>query len=188
MATNSKNKPLSFCRVYAKALFEIAEEKNILDKVQQDLEAFLETLTVEPALPLAFANTAFSNSAKTELSKKLAEKLSLSKEVIRFIELLIQKNRINFFSEICRAFSEIKDVRQNILRGTVTTVGKLDETTKQDLAQAFAKRFNKKVILEQKENKAILGGLVVELNGLVFDGSLKTTLNNLKENLERQSV
>ena len=54
--------------------------------------------------------------------------------------------------------------------------------------QAFAKKFNKNIVLDSVIDKEILGGLVVQIQGLTFDGSLKNAIRRLKETLERQSV
>ena len=70
----------------------------------------------------------------------------------------------------------------------MTTVEPLTQNEFHELESAFSKKFGKQVHLEQVIDLLVLGGLIVQIKGLNFDGSLQTALHSLKENLERRAI
>lgn len=181
-------KPEPVAKLYAKALFELAVENKDLDRVKQDLTALNEMFQESPRLYEALSMVMFSDVEREKIADEVAEKSQLHPLLQRFLKLLVQRNRVPQLPAICASFREFVDTSNGTIRGTVTTVENLSQNEVAELSQAFAKKLNKKVILEPVVNKEILGGLVVNIQGLTFDGSLKTTLRRLQENLERQSI
>lgn len=181
-----KQEPVS--KLYAKALFELAQERNELPVVQDNLESFVSVLREQPQLRQALEGYLFSNKEREALVRELGQKLQLHPVVQRFVELLTQKSRVVVIEEVYTAFRDLVDESKGVLRGTVTTVEPLTEAENADLSKAFSQKFNKQVILEPVINKEILGGLVVQVEGKTFDGSLKTTIRRLRETLERQAL
>ena len=106
----------------------------------------------------------------------------------KFFKLLTAKNRVVVIDSIRDAFQLLSDQKKGIMRGTVSTVEALSSAEAAELAKAFTKKLGKQVVLESVTDKEILGGLVVNVQGRTFDGSLKTTIRRLKDTLERQSI
>lgn len=185
-ASGKKPEPVS--RLYAKALFELAQEKNELEAATQDLGGVVELLRESFMLRQTLESVIFSIEDREKIAAELGKKAGLNPLVQRFMLLLISKNRLPMIESIHASFRELMDESKNIARGTVTTVEPLNDAQKADLAAAFSKKFNKQVELDPLVDKEILGGLVVKVQGLTFDGSLRTTIRRLKENLERQSI
>lgn len=185
-ATVKKLEPVS--KLYARALFELALERNEIPAVQENLGEFVQLIRDNSELGRALSGYLFSSQDREALVRDVAQKIQLSPLVQRFVELLAVKNRISVVEEVYTAFRALVDQNQGIVRGTVTTVEPLSEAEAADLAKTFSKKFNKQVVLEPVINKEILGGLVVSLEGKTFDGSLKTTIRRLRETLERQAL
>lgn len=181
-----KQEPVS--KRYAKALYELAHERGEVKVILEDFAGFVEMLRTEPQLEQALSTYVFSTEDREKLMAELSQKMQLHPMVQRFLQLLSGKGRVRLVDQIYIAFRELVDKSNNLVRGTVMTVDALTEAETADLSKAFSRKFNKQVVLEPVIDKEILGGLVVKVEGMTFDGSLRTTIRRLKENLERQSL
>jgi F-type H+-transporting ATPase subunit delta len=191
MGTNASNKKTRIepvAKVYAAALFEQAKEQGVLDNLVQELVEMKKVFAESKDFLVVLASSAFSLEQRTLLVKEYCTKAGISSLGNRFLELLVQKRRIELFENIVDGFMDLLDDEKGIIRGTLTTVDAVSSAQKEDIAKAFSRKTGKQVILEQQIDKDILGGLIVSVKGITFDGSLRTTVNNLKETLERQSV
>ncbi len=188
MKSSGTNKREPVARLYAKALFELAREKNELDVVLRDLNSLVDIVRQSPELIQAVSAFMFPVDSRQKLALEVMQKAELSQSITRFVHLLIAKNRFQVIEQICEAFRALVDQSKNTVRGTLTTVDTLSEAETSEISQAFARKFNKQVVLEPVIDKSLLGGLVVQVQGLTFDGSLKTTIRRLRETLERQSI
>ncbi len=131
----------------------------------------------------ALTSRAFSLADRNRLAADVAAKLSLHPVINRLFSLLAGKERLGLISDISAGFGAFIDESRGVVRGTVTTVAALSETEREDLAKAFSKKLGKQVVLNQALDKTILGGLVVNVQGQTFDGSLKTSIRRIKESL-----
>jgi F-type H+-transporting ATPase subunit delta len=173
-------------RSYAAALYELSKERGDVAEVQAQLAALASAWSESKDLRGVFASARFSDAEKTGLIKALAEKFALSPLTARFLSLLAEKGRLSVLAEISSEFQARIDEAAGTLRGTVVTADVVPQEQVKDLERAFSQRFKKTVLLEPQTNNDLLGGLVVRIGDLSFDGSLRTSLENLKNKLERQ--
>lgn len=186
MARYSASSPIA--KVYAKALFLIATERKELESIQTELSEFARFISESGNLASILSSHALLLGERQKLAEQVVEKLGVHPVLKKLFEQLVVKGRIPILPAIAEAFGALVDESKNLVRGTVTTTDALTEAERNDLSKAFAKKFNKQVVLRQALDKSILGGLIVNIQGLTFDGSLKTSIRRLKETLERQSV
>lgn len=187
MSSNiNKIEPVS--KLYAKAVFELANEKNELDAVLVDFEKLIEAFEEQPQIMKALSAYMFSNEDREKLGLEILTKMQVHATVSRLVQLMITKNRLELLPSVYTALRNFADRAKGIVRGNVTVVEQLSEAEIADLSKAFGKKLNKQVLLEPSIDKDILGGLVVQIEGKTFDGSVRTALRRLKDNLERQSI
>lgn len=175
-------------KVYAQALFDLAQEQNKVDELLKSFSEFVEFLNSQEDLVETLASRTFTSEQREKLVLELAKKINLDGTLTKLLHVFTLKNRLSVLQDTLRAFQFRVDQSKGIVRGTVTTVEPLSDEQREDLAKHFSKKLNKHVELETRIDKEILGGLIVQVQGLTFDGSLKTTIRSLKENLERQSL
>ncbi|MBI3543902.1 MAG: ATP synthase F1 subunit delta [Deltaproteobacteria bacterium] len=186
-ATNSQ-KPEPVAKLYAKALYEFASERKELDAVVTEIGDLRDLMQDSADLRRVLTGFMFDVESRQKVAREVAEKASFGATVTNFIDLLISKNRLQLIDAVYGALRALVDQSKNVVRGTVTTVESLTESQTVDLSKALSKKLNKQVVLDSVIEKDIIGGLIVNVQGLTFDGSLKTTLRRLRENLERQSI
>jgi len=173
----------SIARRYAKALLEIGIQQQTYDALGKELDRAADTLRASPELRNALENPVFSLEKRKLIMDELVRRLGVSKTVRNFIMLLLDKGRIAALPDIARAHRTLVDEHAGRVRATVTSARPLDPMLETRLKTALEKSSGKVVIFEKREDPAILGGLVTQLGDTVYDGSVRTQLQQLREEL-----
>jgi len=173
----------SIARRYAKALIEIGIQQQTFDALGKEVERAADTLRASPELRNALENPVFSLEKRKLIMDELSRRLALSKTVRNFIMLLLDKGRIASLPDIARAHRALVDEHAGRVRATVTSARPLDPMLETRLKTALEKSSGKTVIFEKREDPAILGGLVTQVGDTVYDGSVRTQLQSLREEL-----
>jgi F-type H+-transporting ATPase subunit delta len=101
---------------------------------------------------------------------------------INFFRLLKKKNRLNLLPSIASYFQEILDDNSNVVRGEVIAAVPIDNDLS-DIENSLSKKLNKKVILSSTIDENIIAGIKIRIGDRLFDGTVKSKLNKLKEDL-----
>lgn len=173
----------SLARRYAKALLEIGVQQQTYDALGKELERVAETLRTSPELRTALENPIFPIEKRRLVLDELVRRLGVSHTVRNFVMLLLDKGRINALPDIARAHRTLVDEHAGRVRATVTSARPLDPMLETRLKSALEKSSGKIVILEKREDPMIMGGLVTQLGDTVYDGSVRTQLQQLREEL-----
>lgn len=173
----------SLSRRYAKALLEIGIQQQTYDALGKELDRMADTFARSPELKTVLENPVFPLEKRRLVLDELARRLALSKVVRNFVMLLLDKGRIGSLPDIARAHRALVDEHANRARATVTSARPLDPALEQRLKSALEKQSGKTIILEKKEDPSLLGGVVTQLGDLVFDGSVRTQLADMREQL-----
>jgi F-type H+-transporting ATPase subunit delta len=171
---------------YARALFDVvvAESPAALDAAQSDLQSFADLFARNEALAAVAANPAIPVAKKTALAKALVDRAgAVTPAVGKLIVLLGSRDRLVMLPEIVRAFrSRVMD-HQKIIRGDVTTATPLPAEKLKALEAGLQRATGRTVLLESRVDPSIIGGVVTRLGSTVFDGSVTTQLEKMKQAL-----
>jgi F-type H+-transporting ATPase subunit delta len=173
----------SLARRYAKALLEIGIKQQTYDALGKELDRVADTFAKSPELKQALENPVFPLEKRRLVLDELARRLALSKVVRNFVMLILDKGRIGNLPDIARAHHALVDDHANRVRATVTSARPLDPALEQRLKSALEQQSGKTVILEKKEDPSILGGVITQIGDLVYDGSVRTQLAEMREQL-----
>ena len=173
----------SIARRYAKALLEIGIQQQTYDALGKELDRLADTFAKSPELKMALENPVFPLEKRRHVLDELARRLALSKVVRNFVMLLLDKGRIGSLPDIARAHRALVDEHAGRVRAVLTSARPVDPALEARLKNALEKQSGKTVILEKREDPAILGGLITQLGDLVFDGSVRTQLAQMREEL-----
>jgi len=169
----------SFAKPYARALFELA-----VDNVQRGLWMHrlqvLERVFEDPQV-----GAAVSRKAPLEAVQWLVSILGegLEKESYALLAILLENRRLSLLKDIRIAFADLTVERHGLGVLYVTTAVALDDQQRAEALAAFEKVFRQKLIPHYRVDSLVRGGMVGQVNDLVFDGSLKGSLEKLRENL-----
>jgi F-type H+-transporting ATPase subunit delta len=166
-------------RRYAKALFELAQARHMLDKVRGELHNFAAAMEENKAFGDFFRSPENSRAAKRAAVEKAFQD-RYSNVFFNFLLLVVQKGRHNAVGEIVQAFDALYDHFARRTQALAITAVPMDDKLSDDLKARLSKSLNKQVDLENKVDPSILGGIVLNIDGKVLDGSVKQQLERLR--------
>ena len=165
---------------YATALFELALEEEALDQVALDLNRFGEALDAFEHIKRLVKSPTFSSEDQGRALAAILDTLDIEGLTKNFL-LLVAKNRRLFATpDMLRAFGAMLARHRGEVGATVTAASKLTESQVTALKQALKAALGKDIMLEEKVDAGLLGGLVVKVGSRMVDSSLRTKLNSLK--------
>ena len=178
-------KQIILAKRYAKAIFSLGKE-------QEKVEAYAETLNgiadlfkdAKLGVEDALTNPLYPLEARQKVMAKVAEAAKADNVMTSFLNLLIEKKRVDVLPEIATAIQEMVDLEENISHGSVTSAIELDSGLLEKIQATLEKITGNKVILETQVDPSIIGGVVATVGDLVLDGSIRTQLNGLKESIK----
>lgn len=172
-------------RSYAKALFELAKERGQRDTVLRELGTMVELLTADASLQQFLARPGVSAAAKRAVAEEIARRLGVGTLTRDFLALAADHGRGDQLPDIAEAYRDLVDADAGRIRARVRSAVPLTEQERTALAERLGAAVGKTVVLEERVDIGLLGGLVAEVGGLVADGSLDGQLASIRDRLER---
>jgi F-type H+-transporting ATPase subunit delta len=172
---------------YAKALFDVAlQEKADLVKVGNDLAEITEILQEHTELLRAAERAGVPDSARKALIEQIADKVGVTAQVKKLLVFLTQGRKLVLVPDLAEAYRERLLAHQNIVRADVTSAVPLSADKTKALEDSLSKVTGKKVELQVRVDPELLGGVVARIGSTVYDGSVKTQLQRLRQELVEQ--
>lgn len=175
----------TIARRYAKALVQLGTEEGAVDRFSSELAALCSTMGENPDLASILANPAYGIEAKKEILKDIVTAMALSGTMANFVQLLLDRNRLQFLPQIAESYGAFADELSGIVRPTLTSGLPLDDSQVDAIRQALATRTGKKVELTVQVDPTLIGGVVTQIGDMIYDGSVKTQLNRIEDILQK---
>jgi len=169
---------------YAAALADAALDEGNPERVRGDLAAFVSAFDESPELRNVLETPAVSPELKRKVVDELAKRMNLVPAVRNFVFLLIDHNRTDMVREIRQAFHEALNERLGIADAEVTSARELSADERRELTEALERRTGKKIEARFQQDASLLGGAVVRVGSVVYDGSVREQLARLRVQLE----
>ncbi|MFQ5649539.1 MAG: ATP synthase F1 subunit delta [bacterium] len=169
-------------RRYAHALFELAVERGILESISNEVVSFENTLQSNRGFRLFLYSQGISKKEKrAKIEEALQDKVS--NVFVNFLHVLLEKNRERVFPTIATEFRLLLDNHHKRTRASTITAVRLEKKTLAKLKSILDKAFDKDVQIDNHIDESILGGIVVNVDGRLLDGSLRSQLRRLESQL-----
>lgn len=164
---------------YGKALFELAEEKKQRQAVLNELQEVKKILLQQPELITVLVSEQISYQDKEKVLKVLTDSASFL--VANLLQMLFEYHRIEDLSAVIDQYTRLNDQYEKTVRAQVVTAVALDDVQKEKLTASFAGLVGaKKIVLEEKIDPQIIGGVILKSNNRIYDGSLRLRLEQIK--------
>lgn len=177
---------LIVARKYARALLAIGIQEGNYEALGEDLGKMAELLKENRELRGVLASPFYPLDSRKAITKTVVESLGLSKPVVDFIDLLIDRERIDHFPGITKAYETLCDEVAKRLRATLVTAAKIPPELVNEIKGQLESTTGKEVLLSVEEDPSLIGGVLTKIGNTVYDGSLKTQLSKVKENLYKE--
>lgn len=178
---------LIVARRYARALHEDAAAKNAVKDVDADIAMIQESLAGSPELRRFFADPMISSDKKGVVIDALFEK-RVHAATLNFMHLLTDKRRENIFTDILNAYSDLRNEQLGIIEARVRVALPLNAKDEQKIKESIEKMTGKQVHLKTDMDPSILGGIIIRVGDMVYDGSVHHQLETLKDRLALSSL
>jgi F-type H+-transporting ATPase subunit delta len=175
----------SIARRYAKALFGLAVESKRVEAWAKSLDALRAAVLGAPDLRDVLSNPVYSKEQRRAVVEKLAAALALDAEPANLLFLLGDRNRLGHLAGVVETFRELADRHLGRARAKVTSAVELDDASAQAIADELSRKHGAQILLDRAVDPAILGGVIAQVGSLVYDGSVRTQLEDLRAQLKR---
>ncbi len=171
-------------RRYAKAIFALAREEHGEENFAGELDRFVEAYNTSP-LNTVLTNPAFGVQTRKNVAVEVAQALDLSPLVVRFLAFLTERDRLAYLPSIALHYHRLLDESKGRVEARVISPSPLGDGMMENVNRVLKGICGKEVILKEETRPDLIGGLLIELEGKVYDGSILTQLERMKESIER---
>jgi F-type H+-transporting ATPase subunit delta len=175
----------SVARRYAKALFSLAVETGRVEPWSESLQSLKDAVEGSPDLRDVLSNPVYSREQRRAIVEQLAGALRLESEPASLLFLLGDRNRLPYLGAIVDTFRALADEHLGRVRAKVTSAIPLDASAAQAIADRLSQATKATVLLDREVDPALLGGVVAQVGSLVYDGSVRTQLEDLRRQLKQ---
>jgi F-type H+-transporting ATPase subunit delta len=171
---------------YAKALFDVAlAEKADLAQIDKDLSEVTELFRENTEIAAA-SNRGLTDAVRKSLIEAVAKAMNLTPPVTKLLVLLAQDRKLSYLPDLAAAYRERLLAHQNVVRAEVTSAAPLSAEKTRALEESLSKVTGKKVELSVSVDPELLGGVVATIGSTVYDGSVRTQLAQMRQELVKQ--
>ena len=150
------------------------------------LDSFLQVVDQGPKIERALVLPLLEIGKRKELLSDIIKALSMDSAPSALLVLLIERNRMNYLPSICDAYAEMVNDKEGLVRGVGYSAYPLSDGAKTRIEEALGARLSKRVQLEMREDKSLIGGIKVIVGGLRIDGSVRRQLELLNESMMKE--
>jgi F-type H+-transporting ATPase subunit delta len=168
---------------YASALADIAFEQGAVDAVMKELKDFHALYASSAELRNFFSSPAVTREAKHRVIERLVGRTGASKTVRNFLFVIVDHQRTGSLPEMVAAVQEVMRQRQGIVEAEVSSAIELNAAQKAELGTTLERLTGRRVEARFSLEPSLLGGAVVRVGDTIYDGSLRTRLNELRARL-----
>jgi F-type H+-transporting ATPase subunit delta len=168
---------------YARALFSLAREEDEVASIRQELDDMARLLAANPDLRRRLFQPLHPVHERREVLKSICEQGQGSQMIRNFFAFLIDQRRLVAFDAIHDEFNRLADEAAGRVRAEVRSANPLRDEQRVRLVAALAQRTGKEIELTVHVDPSLIGGAIATVGGLVFDGSLRTQLMQLRSTL-----
>jgi F-type H+-transporting ATPase subunit delta len=169
--------------VYARALFQAAQDHDVVDRIHEELVQVDDALREDNDLQLFFFSPYFTSDEKKEAVGRVLE--GADERLVNFLQLLAERHRMPLLSPVRRQFETMWAEENRLLPVSVTSAVELDESLVEDIGRRIQDQTGRRVELSANVDPEVLGGLVVRVGNMVLDASVRNRLEQLRKQVAK---
>jgi len=175
----------SLARRYAKAVMEIGTSGNNLEQMSANLKSLAAAMKESVELQSALTNPAIRRADRRKVIDALLTRIGAALNTRNLVYLLLDGERLSALPDITREVVAMIEAQGGRVTAEVTSARPLDPTQLSQITAALEKLSGKKVDVTRREDPALLGGVVAKVGDTVYDGSLRTQLRTIRDELTK---
>lgn len=176
---------MSVANSYARALLEAAKDANtsseVIDQMESHMDSLVSLIDQSREMRVALIAPVTTLKEKISLVQELATSLKWPSLFREFIVLLLKKKRLVLIKDIRDAFGSVKLTQEGGVSGRLVAAEPIGDADVATLVKAFSQKLGKKVAFRVSTDSSLLAGIKVTVNGVTYDGSLRSQLQKLRD-------
>lgn len=173
---------------YAKAMSESVHDDDEYRVIKEQLEMVSELLAADATFKSGMETLLLSKKQKLELLDSISDRLNLNSKTSNFLNYLVEENRMMFLDQIIDCLEEFWFLKQGIEKFLVFSAILLDDRQQKELVRQLEQSFKKKVIIENRLDPTVIGGIKIQRGSTYYDFSIEGNLKKLREMLTEVSI
>ncbi|HEY0190281.1 MAG TPA: ATP synthase F1 subunit delta [Kofleriaceae bacterium] len=175
----------SLARRYARAVLQIGTANGNLDTIGADLRSLAKAMHESQELVTVLTNPAIRRADRRRVIDALLQRIGAVPHSKNLVYLLLDGERLSSLEAISREVDAMIEARSGRVSAEVTSAKPLSPDQLSQITVALEKLSGKKVAVTQREDASLLGGVVAKVGDRVYDGSLRTQLRTLRDELTK---
>lgn len=172
---------------YARALYEVANEKQAIDTTEVELNQITDIIKQSDELNMLLTHPKVTAAEKKGILNELFAG-KVSETTLSFLNLLLERGREDELNDIAKQFTELSNEARGFADATVITAKPLTEAELEKVAEQFGQKVNKKLRVATKIDPSIIGGIIVRIGDRLYDGSIKGKLARFTQQIKQAQV
>ena len=168
---------------YSQALFDLAKEKDMLQKTEEDVLFVKGLMDEHPELYRYLQLPDVSTERKKTAMEHILEG-SVSRPMAGLMQLLIQKSRIQYLSEILEGYQKLLREEKQQIQVRITSAAELSAEELSKIVKTLEQSLHKEILAETIVDTTLIGGLIVHVGDKVYDNSIRSSLERLSRHLK----
>ncbi len=173
----------TIARRYATALADAVVKSGEIETVRNELNVWAQLMAGSSDLQSAFRNPSITHANKEKVLEGLLAKTKPSRTTSNFLRILVRNGRLTELRAINERFAVVLEERSGNVAAEVTSARELAEAQRNELKANLERITGKHVKLNFRTDPDLIGGVITRIGSTIYDGSVKTQLENLKEEL-----
>jgi len=166
---------------YSRALFEVSQDSDDLDKVENDIKNFKLIYDKNSELRNFIKDPSQIINEQNKLVNLISDKLKLSKNVQKFLLLLIEKRRIFFVNKIIESFLRLCSQKRGEIKASLISSKELSQTELNDISTDLSKSMGSTLKFDYKVDEELIGGFKLQLGSIMIDTSIRNKLKKYEQ-------
>ncbi|MCB9560371.1 MAG: ATP synthase F1 subunit delta [Kofleriaceae bacterium] len=175
----------SLARRYARALLAIGADAKNADRLGGDVRNFAKALAASPELVTTLSNPAFPRADRKKIIDALATRFAVQPTSRNFLFVLLDHERFAHVPAISRELDRMLEAQAGRVEAEVVSATPLSPAQVTQITTVLEQLSGKKVTVVKREDPALLGGVVAKVGDLVYDGSLRSQLRALRDDMAK---
>ena len=168
---------------YSLALYELAEESKSLAQIETNSSIFLDLIASNENFNNFIKDPTINNETKLNIIKKISVISKLDHLFLNFLNFLITKRRFFFVEQILKNFREICSEKKGELKAEIKSAKKLSQEEINKITEELSNTYKSKIKLNYNHDESLIGGLIVKVESIMIDTSLKNKLQQIENRM-----
>tara|TARA_B100000424_G_scaffold271496_1_gene274492 strand:+ start:3243 stop:3797 length:555 start_codon:yes stop_codon:yes gene_type:complete len=174
---------LSVNNSYSQALYELVDEEKVVDKVEQEANAFIKLISESQEFLNLIKDPRNTQSEQTDAISVICQSYKINETFTKFLKFLISKRRLFFLDKILKDFILICSNKRGEIIAKLTAAKELSSSEIENIENSLKVNFGSNLKLKFSYDPNLLGGLIVQVGSIMIDTSLKSKLQQIENKM-----